>query len=166
MIRQFHNSTNQIFFNRSTESTWLLHSPDEFPLNNGQHLRIAYEEHNTFAFFPEMFLIDDELKTWPLDKRNCYLDGEKKLFFFKIYTKKNCENECLSFLMSKQCKCVPFYLIRKTFDFKDNPECFNEIIKRHNDFVTRWSLKPSVRCSWQRLRQGYWRNVSCWRRKL
>lgn len=93
----------------------IVHSPDEYPLNNEQHLRIAYEELNTFTFYPEMFLIDDELKLWPVEKRNCFLDGEKKLFFFKIYTKNNCEHECLFFLMLKKCGCVPFYLIRTGF---------------------------------------------------
>lgn len=101
----------------------IVHSPDEYPLNSGQHLRIMYEEQNTFTFYPEMFLIDDELKSWPLEKRNCYLDGEKKLFFFQIYTKKNCENECLSSLMSRKCGCVQFYLIRKNFVFSKSKDC-------------------------------------------
>lgn len=73
----------------------IVHSPDEYPLNNGQHFYIVYWAKNNLVFYPEMFLIDDELRSWPLEKRNCYLDNEKKLFFFKIYTKSSCEHECL-----------------------------------------------------------------------
>lgn len=90
----------------------ITHSPDEYPLNHGQSVHLAYWTHNYLTFYPEMFLIDDEITSWPLAKRNCYLDGEKKMKLFKIYTKNNCEHECLSFLMSKSCGCVPFYLIR------------------------------------------------------
>lgn len=91
----------------------IVHSPDEYPLNNGQLLYIAYWSHNEWMFYPEKILIDDEIKLWPLEMRNCYLPGEKKLTFFKIYTKNNCEHECLSISISDKCGCVPFYMIRK-----------------------------------------------------
>lgn len=93
-----------------------VHSPDEYPLNHGQSLYLVYWAQNSLLFYPEMFLIEEELKKWSLEKRNCFLDGERKLNFFKIYTKNNCEHECLSVLMSEKCGCVPFYLIREEND--------------------------------------------------
>lgn len=95
----------------------ITHSPDEYPLNHGQHFFLVSWAHNYLTFYPEMSTIDGEIKFWPLGKRNCYLDSEKKLIFFQIYTKNNCEHECLSFLMLKDCGCVPFYLIRKNISF-------------------------------------------------
>lgn len=45
-------------------------------------------------------------------RRNCYLEDEKSLKFFKTYTKINCENECLTDFMIKRCGCVEFFMIR------------------------------------------------------
>lgn len=95
----------------------IVHSPDEYPLSHGHHVHLMYWTENTFHFYPEMFLMDDAIKAWPLQKRNCCLDGERNLIFFKIYTKHNCKHECLSLLMLEKCKCVPFYMIRKDIFF-------------------------------------------------
>lgn len=125
----------------------IIHSPDEYPLNHGQSVHLVSWAGNWLTFYPEMFLIDDEIKTWSLKKRNCYLEGEKKLTFFKIYTKNNCEHECLSFLMSKSCGCVPFYLIRKT------KLLFFEIIKINISLLFRIPIECFVRYWQQKLRQ-------------
>lgn len=93
--------------------TVLVHSPNEYPLNNFQ---LFYQKHwafNLATISPERFLIDDEMKSWPLEKRNCIMPLEKKLDFFKIYTRSNCEHECLSKYIAEECACVPFYMIRK-----------------------------------------------------
>ena len=47
-------------------------------------------------------------------RRNCYLENEKLLKFFKIYTKNNCENECMSAFMLSRCGCVEFFMIRNS----------------------------------------------------
>lgn len=45
-------------------------------------------------------------------RRSCYVEGEKNLKFFKIYTKTNCEHECLSDFMLDKCGCVEFFMVR------------------------------------------------------
>ena len=47
-------------------------------------------------------------------RRNCFLYQEKKLKFFKVYTKNNCENECLADFMLSNCGCVEFFMIRNS----------------------------------------------------
>ncbi|XP_063703637.1 pickpocket protein 28-like [Culicoides brevitarsis] len=53
------------------------------------------------------------------DKRNCFFDGERNLKFFKIYSKSNCELECLTNITLDQCKCVQFWMPRHP----DTPIC-------------------------------------------
>lgn len=59
-----------------------------------------------------MTTIADDLKTLPVKQRLCYMDGERKLKFFKIYTQYHCEIECLSDKLKQICECVPFDIIR------------------------------------------------------
>lgn len=44
--------------------------------------------------------------------RGCYFDGEKKLKFFKSYSKLNCEFECLTNQTLKICGCIKFSMPR------------------------------------------------------
>lgn len=62
---------------------------------------------------PKLQLIDNILKSWQPEKRGCFLEHEKDLKYFRIYTKVNCEHECLSEATLKTCGCVPFYMISK-----------------------------------------------------
>lgn len=89
----------------------IVHSPDEYPVNHGSQHNEVIAVPGEVVISPEMFLLDDELKSWSIKKRNCYLPGEKNLTFFKIYTKGNCEHECLSRKIEDQCGCLPFNVI-------------------------------------------------------
>jgi amiloride-sensitive sodium channel len=46
----------------------------------------------------EIIKSDPDMKKLDLSIRKCYFDNERKLKFFKIYTQKNCEQECVSFV--------------------------------------------------------------------
>jgi amiloride-sensitive sodium channel len=63
---------------------------------------------------PSIIKADDDLKQVPASVRKCYFDDEKQLRFFKTYTQKNCEFECLSTVINRRCNCVPFYYIRSS----------------------------------------------------
>lgn len=89
----------------------IVHSPDEYPVNIGSQHNEMKAVTGSVSITPEMFLLDDDLKSWPIEKRNCYLPGDKNLTFFRIYTKENCEHECLSSMIEEQCGCLPYYII-------------------------------------------------------
>ena len=91
----------------------IVHKTDELPSSSDFHFFIIYNAYQDLIIKTELLLIDDVLKGWSPKRRGCFLPGEKKLIFFKKFTKKNCEHECLSFRILKVCKCVPFYVIRK-----------------------------------------------------
>lgn len=89
----------------------IVHSPDEYPLNVGSQYNEIKAVSGSVSIDPEMFLLDDDLKALPIEKRSCYLPGERNLTFFRIYTKGNCEHECMSLAIEEQCGCLPFYII-------------------------------------------------------
>jgi hypothetical protein len=67
------------------------------------------------------FLIDLILR------RQCYFAGERHLKFFKLYTKANCELECMTNLTLRYCNCSAFYMPRKWFSefTTNNTHSFN-----------------------------------------
>lgn len=89
----------------------IIHSPDEYPVNIGSEYNEIKAVSSFVSLTPEMLILDDDLRSWPIEKRNCYLPGEKNLTFFRIYTKVNCEHECLSLTIEEQCGCLPYYII-------------------------------------------------------
>lgn len=89
----------------------IIHSPDELPFRTGHHFFLGRHDNVECVIATELTRVDLEL--WPPEQRQCFFEGEKKLKFFKIYTKVNCEHECLSELTLNSCNCVPFYMIRK-----------------------------------------------------
>ena len=60
---------------------------------------------------PEVIYTDPDLVSYSLEKRQCYLEGERKLRYFKIYSRHNCEMECLSNFTALICECAPFYSV-------------------------------------------------------
>jgi Amiloride-sensitive sodium channel len=91
----------------------IVHNTDELPSYSGYELIFAYPQETEVQIIPEVNLIDDSLTSMSLKSRKCYLRNEKSLKYFKIYTKKNCDQECLSGLIDEKCSCVPFYMISK-----------------------------------------------------
>jgi acid-sensing ion channel, other len=96
------------------EKAFSVHSPDELPM--------LMEEENAIEFSggkliealitAEVTMIDDDLASLDIADRLCYMDGERKLKFFKAYTKQNCEIECFSNISVEVCGCVSFDVVR------------------------------------------------------
>lgn len=61
---------------------------------------------------PSVIQSDENLKSLTPSDRSCYFKEERKLQFFKIYTRRNCEMECFSNFSLSICNCIPFYHIR------------------------------------------------------
>jgi acid-sensing ion channel, other len=91
----------------------IVHNNDEFPSYSGYHFFQVEYIPTKVQIVPEMTLLDEDVKVMSLAKRNCYLPHERNLKYFKVYTKKNCEQECLSAMMADDCGCVPFDVISK-----------------------------------------------------
>jgi Amiloride-sensitive sodium channel len=89
---------------------FIFHPTDELPTDSSAHYHQA-NQHSIFNVFPHQTLISEEMRRISYRRRNCYFQQEKRLKFFKIYSKPSCEHECQSFAFARQCGCVPFYLL-------------------------------------------------------
>lgn len=94
-----------------------VHRPDEPPMmllidNKDKMFDFVGGRHIEVLITPSVVRSDDSLKTLKLSDRSCYLEGERKLRFFKVYTKRNCEIECYSDFCRKKCNCAPFDVAR------------------------------------------------------
>ncbi|CRL07759.1 CLUMA_CG020713, isoform A [Clunio marinus] len=116
-----------------------IHNPYELPYEGHQQMILNEEEKVTFLVEPRLKILDESLMNLPNEKRNCYLKDEKKLFMFKVYTKHNCQHECLWFYIRDQCDCIPFYMFQSpstTICSVDKKKCYKEAHK------TFWELPP------------------------
>lgn len=96
---------------------------------------------------PNVINTDADLKLFDLQDRACFLEGEKKLRFFKVYTTKNCQLECFANYSSKVCGCIPFDVIRAM----DTPVCelldYSCILKLDHDFKLEHSGNTTRSCN-------------------
>jgi amiloride-sensitive sodium channel len=93
-----------------------VHSPYEMPGD--------FEDETTSKFFygqdldiiitPEVIQTDPDLRSFDYRRRNCYFDGERQLTMFRVYSRRNCEQECYSsyLLADISTKCIGFYQMR------------------------------------------------------
>lgn len=70
------------------------------------------EKHLEILITPIVIRSDQNIKALSHADRSCYFEGEKKLRFFRVYTKRNCEIECFSNSSRQACNCVPFHVVR------------------------------------------------------
>lgn len=73
--------------------------------------------------------MDMDLKKFPVTMRKCYFEDERKLRFFRIYSKAHCKLECATNITFEKSKCVQFYMPRtskmKVCNFTELKTVFN-----------------------------------------
>lgn len=89
-----------------------LHRPDELPEFDKDFTLIPVENAVEIAITPEMTVTSEGLRNYEPQLRDCYLSSERRLRFFKSYSQRKCELECLADYMKKDCGCVRFNLPR------------------------------------------------------
>jgi acid-sensing ion channel, other len=89
-----------------------IHRPNELPSDASAHFYHDYN-YTDVVIYPQQTLISDEVRQMSIQRRNCYLEHEKSLELFQVYSKQNCEHECQSSAFARRCGCVPFYLLSK-----------------------------------------------------
>lgn len=97
----------------------LLHSPDDAPLVSKQFVRIPMGKEVLIAVKPNMITTSAGIAEYHPHRRQCYLNDERQLKFFKIYSQNNCELECLTNFTMQKCGCVKFSMPRTA----DMPVC-------------------------------------------
>jgi acid-sensing ion channel, other len=96
--------------------SFMVHSPYELP--GSYEIIDIYDFDYDFdlkvLITPEIFRTDENLRSYEPKERGCYFSDEKKLKYFKIYTKRNCEFECFSENMKNDpiLNCTPYFAVR------------------------------------------------------
>ncbi|CAG9810334.1 unnamed protein product [Chironomus riparius] len=92
----------------------ILHDPFELPSKLSKSFFINPNQINDIDINLQINEIDESIAEYKPTDRNCYLETEKILKFFKKYTKANCIQECLTDFMINRCSCVEFFMIRNS----------------------------------------------------
>ncbi|CAG9804871.1 unnamed protein product [Chironomus riparius] len=83
-----------------------LHLPNEVATRMHQNHFFKLNTVNVLQISAEIKENDKSLRSFSKQERACFFEGERRLKFFKSYTKINCENECLINFTRRQCGCV------------------------------------------------------------
>lgn len=85
-----------------------LHTPVEIPQLSKQFYSVPFQKQSTFSVRPNMIYSSKDVEDYDPVSRQCYFNYEKKLKFFKTYSKSSCELECLAEQILSSCGCVKF----------------------------------------------------------
>jgi amiloride-sensitive sodium channel len=89
-----------------------FHMPNEIPTIFHESDFINFETRLTLQVTATVTKTDKMLKKYSPEKRRCYFENERELYFFKSYTKNHCNFECLANFTLRRCDCVPFHFPR------------------------------------------------------
>lgn len=96
------------------EEAFSIHTPAELPLFAESDESFEFDGGRSIEVLitPNVIIADEALTSLEFSERSCFIDGEKHLKFFKVYSKVNCEMECFSNFSKEVCGCVAFDVIR------------------------------------------------------
>lgn len=117
------------------ESAFVVHSSNEIPSSfKTTDFKFPFDgEDLDVLITPVIVEADENLRTLSSERRQCYFQNERKLKYFKTYTKRNCDLECLSNLTYSSAGCVLFNVIRdETMDICDHTTRRFTILKEKN----------------------------------
>jgi acid-sensing ion channel, other len=101
---------------RCVPLSFLVHSPYEAPagFEIEEMYQFLYGYDLEVLITPEVIQTDEDLKSIDPKIRGCFFEGERKLKFFKVYTRRNCEFECISDYLASlnDFNCTQFYMAR------------------------------------------------------
>lgn len=96
----------------------ILTMPGEAVDISQNSLRLSIFDQNTIQIIPKLSITSDGLRSYKPNQRQCFYSSDHPLRFFKIYTKKNCEAECMANFTRIECGCVKFSMPSKKLSTK------------------------------------------------
>jgi len=96
------------------EATFVVHSPFEMPdlYDKLKFCEIYYGKSLEILIIPEVKYTSEDLKDLKPEERGCYFEDERSLQLFQVYTRKNCEMECMINYTNIIQRCVPYFFVR------------------------------------------------------
>lgn len=141
-------------FDRGIKQSFFVHYSDFYPTFTAKSDFLSFEYGTTIDVIvtPEITRTDKNLKKLDPKVRGCYFDGEKTLHFFKKYSQKNCEIECVANITLEACGCVDIDQPFKTSNdiclniSRVNPTCTNDLL---SSIYIASNLSPEINCGCQ-----------------
>lgn len=87
-----------------------FHMPDELPDILMSENFIPAEQMVVISVIPRVTITSNDLQRYAPQVRRCYLRSERPLHFFRSYSQRKCELECLANFIKKTCNCVSFWM--------------------------------------------------------
>lgn len=103
-----------------------VHPPHEGPQMYKRYFYVPLQQTVLLSVDPHLMKMVREVRQHDLSERQCYLDGERQLRFYRQYTVHNCRMECLSNFTLAQCGCVKFAMPRTLSNLLIHLPVFNE----------------------------------------
>ncbi|KFB49418.1 AGAP011610-PA-like protein [Anopheles sinensis] len=85
-----------------------LHPPNQYPRLYNQNFRVPLTQEVSVSIDPLVIETSANIRNYSPIRRQCYYNHERYLKYFKVYTKSNCEIECLANYTIKMCGCAHF----------------------------------------------------------
>uniref|UniRef100_A0A182WEP0 Pickpocket n=1 Tax=Anopheles minimus TaxID=112268 RepID=A0A182WEP0_9DIPT len=89
-----------------------IHTPNQCPQISTQSIRVPMNHALTVRLEPYLITTSENVRSYSPEKRLCYYTHERYLRFFRIYTKRNCELECLANFTLHMCGCIQYSMPR------------------------------------------------------
>ncbi|XP_028171112.1 pickpocket protein 28-like [Ostrinia furnacalis] len=87
-----------------------LHHPGDLPQALTYHFTANLDQLTSLAVKVSIRTTSNNLKSYPVELRQCYFPEDRSLKFFRVYTYNNCKLECLTDYTYRKCGCVAFYM--------------------------------------------------------
>ncbi|CAO1385548.1 unnamed protein product [Diamesa serratosioi] len=91
----------------------LLHSPVETPKMANYGFSVSTGLETKVVITPKISEASELIRKVPQKQRQCIFENEANLSYYNIYSRKNCEMECVSLLIEADCDCVLYYMPRQ-----------------------------------------------------
>lgn len=108
-----------------------VHSPGDIPKMTDQYILVNPKQIVSMIIRPNVITSSLKLQTFQAERRQCYLQHERYLQFFKVYTQANCNLECLTNHTLRVCGCVAFSMPRtdstRICGLKKKP-CYEKVV--------------------------------------
>ncbi|XP_055307989.1 pickpocket protein 28-like, partial [Sitodiplosis mosellana] len=89
-----------------------LTPPGEVISMSRNAFRVPIGAESIITIKPKLTHTSEGLRNYEPNQRKCFYQHERQLRFFKIYSERNCEEECLSNFTKIECGCVKFSMPR------------------------------------------------------
>lgn len=89
-----------------------FHSPGDIARVKKNFFDLSPKQAVFYSIEPKYIETTKEVRKFTPHQRQCFLNTERKLRFYRQYTRNNCLLECLSNYILAQCGCVRFSMLR------------------------------------------------------